>query len=300
MILRRNNKLFVTALLLSFTTFFSCGKNKMDSANLSVTIEPQRYFLEQIVGDKYTVNSLVPQGANPESFDPAPSQMMLLSSSNAYFKIGFLGIENTLIEKIKHENNLNIVDCSAGISVVDHVCNDEHNHNHDGEHDHSHSHAGGDPHYWSSITSAKIMLGNMLSAMISLDPNNKEFYTSNYQVEIAKISDTDSIIRNILSTSESKSFVIYHPSLSYFAQEFDLEQLSIEREGKNPAPAQLKSLIDEARDRGVKAVFIQQEFDAKNAEIIAKEIGAQIYSINLLAYNWHDEMIKIAKAIAQK
>lgn len=299
MISLRNNKLIIAALLLGLTLFFSCGKSKVDSTNLSVTIEPQRYFLEQIVGDNYTVNSLVPQGANPESFDPAPSQMMLLSQSKAYFKIGFLGIENTLIDKIKYDNNLNIIDCSVGITLVDHECSEDHDHNHDGEHEHSHSHAGGDPHYWSSITSGKIMLENMLNAIISLDPDNKDVYTSNYQAEIAKINDTDSIIKDILSKSECKSFVIYHPSLSYFAQEYGLEQLSIEREGKNPAPTQLKSLIDEARDRGVKAFFIQQEFDAKNAEIIAKEIGAQTYTINLHSYDWHDEMTKIAKAIAQ-
>lgn len=289
----RINKPIIAALL-SATLFLSCSGNKADSTDLVVTIEPQRYFLEQIAGDKYTVTSLVSQGANPESFDPSPSQMMILSKSKAYFKIGFLGVENTLIEKLKDESKLNIIDCSVGIDII------KQNHRHGNNNHHLYAHAGGDPHYWNSTVSAKTILTNMLNAMVKLDPENKIIYTNNYQQEIAKISDTDSIIKDILSETESQAFVIYHPSLSYFAREHHLEQLSIEHEGKNPAPAQLKQLIDEAKEKKVKAVFVQQEFDTKNAEIIAREIGAEIYSINLLSYNWHDEMIKIAQAIAQK
>lgn len=275
------------------------NKNKENTDSLSVTIEPQRYFLEQIVGDKYKVTSLVPQGSNPETFEPSPSQMMALDKSKAYFKIGFLGIENTLIEKIKNQSQLNIIDCSNGVAIIQ----DEHQHAHDHDHDHAHhhhAHAGGDPHYWSSINSAKAIVKNMYDAIVSLDPENKDIYTSNYNKEIAKINETDSIISSLLANSESKAFIIYHPALSYFAQEYGLEQLSIEHEGKNPSPAQLKALIDKAKEKNIKAVFIQKEFDVKNAEIIAQQIEAQTYSIDPLSYNWHDEMIKIAKTIANK
>lgn len=293
MISLKINKLSIFIFLIATGLFFSCSKNKENSTNLSVTIEPQRYFLEQIVGDKYTVTSLVPEGVNPESFDPAPSQMVALANSKAYFKIGFLGIENTLVDKVQNESKLNIIDCSKGIDIIA----EAHDH-HDEEHGHYHSHAGGDPHYWSSITSAKVTMSNMLDAMKRIDPENEIVYTNNYQEEITRINDTDSIIENIFSKASTKSFVIYHPSLSYFAREYGLEQLSIEHEGKNPAPAQLKKLIDQAKEKGVKAVLVQQEFDIKNAEIIAEQIGAKTYPINLLSYQWHDEMIKIAKAIA--
>lgn len=290
----KNNKL-LSVISLSLFLFSGCSPREQKSDNLTVTIEPLRYFLEQIVGDKFSVTSLVSSGSNPESFDPAPSQMIELSKSKAYFKVGYFGIENTLIEKVKDEANLNIIDCSKGIDIIQEECH----HDHDEDHAH-HAHAGGDPHYWSSITSAKYILKNMLDAVIQLDKENKDFYTANYSKELDKINRTDSIIKGYLSASESKSFVIYHPALSYFAKEYDLEQLSIEHEGKSPSPNQLKSLIDEAAKENVKAVFIQQEFDVKNAEVIAKQIEAKTYPINLLSYDWHEEMIKIAKAIANK
>lgn len=273
----------------------SCTQKGTNSNGLSVTIEPQRYFLEQLVGDSYKVTSLVPSGANPESFDPTPSQMVTLDKSKTYFKIGFLGVENSLVDKVKDQSKLNIVDCSDGIEIID----DGHQHL-DEEDAHHHGHDGGDPHYWSSVNSAKVILKNMYDQILRLNAENEYVYTSNYQTELQKINKTDSIIQSLLKNTDTKAFVIYHPALSYFVRDYNLEQLSIEQDGKNPSPSQLKKLIDEAKEKNVKAVFIQAEYDSKNAEVVAKQIGAKTYSINLLNYDWHDEMIKIAKAIANE
>lgn len=289
----KNIKYLVICVFMSALTL-SCVQKETKSNMLSVTIEPQRYFLEKIVGDHFKVTSLVPSGANPESFDPTPSQMMALDKSRVYFKIGFLGIENTLVDKIKQQSELKIVDCSKGIRIIE----EEHHHHDEGQQNHGHD--GGDPHYWSSINSSKVILKNMYEEISLLDADNKEFYTSNYQHELSKINDTDSIIRSLLDQSKSKAFIIYHPALSYFAEEFSLEQLTIEQEGKSPSPAHLKQLIDEAKEKNVKAVFVQAEYDSKNASVIASQIGADTYSINLLSYDWHDEMLKIAKAIARE
>lgn len=285
-------KLLIVAIIPTIS-FICCSSNKTETNILSVTIEPQRYFLEQIVGDKFKVISLVPSGANPESFDPTPSQMMALDNSRGYFRIGFLGIESSLIDKIKNQSSLEIANCSKGITIIgdDHDHSSEESLHHDG-------HEGGDPHYWSSITSAKQILNNMYDMIIKIDTSNQIVYTNNYNNELQKINNTDSIIKSYLSQSDTKAFVIYHPALSYFADEYNLEQLSIEHDGKNPSPTQLKKLIDEAKEKKVKVVFIQAEFDSKNAEVIANQIGAATYSINLLSYDWHAEMINIAKAIA--
>lgn len=287
-----NSKIAALSILIFVCLLSGCSDKKEKVNTLAVTIEPQKYFLEQIVKDKFEITCLVPGGSNPESFDPAPSQMIALNNSLAYFKIGFLGVENTLIERAKDQANLNIIDCSKGIKIIE----EDHHHDHDG--DHHHAHAGGDPHYWSSVSSAHVILKNMFDAVVLLDPENKDFYTNNYNIEVSKILATGTAIESFLSQSDTKTFIIYHPALSYFAQEYNLEQLSIEHEGKNPSPAQLKNLIDEAKEKKVKAVFIQKEFDVKNAETVAKEISGDIYTINPLSYNWHEEMINIARAIA--
>ena len=58
---------------------------------MSVTIEPFRYFVEQIAGDKVSVNVMVPAGSNPETYEPTPQQMVKLSNSTLYFKVGRIG-----------------------------------------------------------------------------------------------------------------------------------------------------------------------------------------------------------------
>lgn len=286
--------------LIFFITLFliSCNSSKKEEIRiLSVTIEPQKYFLEQLVGDKFEINCVVPNGANPESFDLAPSQMLTVNKSLAYFKVGHLGIENTWINNISEANkDIEFVDCSIGITLIEeHECNDpDHNHGHT-----THAHAGGiDPHTWSSPASAKIMVDNMYKTIVRLDSLNKSYYTENYTKVINEINRTDSIIKDYIDKAPSKSFIIFHPALSYFSQEYGLTQLTIEHEGKNPSPSQLKLLIDEAKKEKVKAVFMQQEFDPKNVETIAGAIGVKPVPVNLLAYNWSDEMVKIARTIA--
>lgn len=281
--------IFVATILAFFIT--SCADKKDSKPVLSVSIEPQKYFLEQIVGDKYAIHTVIPNGSNPESFDPSPAQMVALGKSKAYFKVGFLGFENSWIDNIKKNNpELIISDCSENIQL--HECED-HGHEHDG-----HSHEGPDPHIWSSPNTAAIMAKNMYNSLITIDPSNKELYRENHDKLQQQFQQTDSIIRSYIAKAPSKSFIIYHPALSYFAEKYGLKQLSIEFEGKNPSPAQIKQLIDIAKAEDVKVVFIQEEFDKKNTETIASEIGGKVLSINLLSYDWQNEMIKIAKALA--
>lgn len=273
----------------------SCSKKQDTRPILSVSIEPQKYFLEQLVGDKYTVHCVIPNGSNPESFDPAPSQMVSLGKSSMYFKVGFLGFENSWMDNIQKNNpNLKIIDCSISIQTEEY----EEDHDHDHKHMHDHSHDGPDPHIWSSPNTALIMAENMYKALVMNDASNEAYYKSNFETLSNEFHQTDSIIRAYIAKASSKDFIIYHPALSYFAREYGLRQHCIEFEGKNPSPSQMKQMIDLAKKENVKVVFVQEEFDKKNAETVAQEIGAKIVPINLLSYNWSAEMIKIAKALA--
>mgnify|MGYP003311520375 FL=1 len=93
------------------------------------------------------------------------------------------------------------------------------------------------------------------------------------------------------------AFMIYHPALSYFARDYDLKQISIEEGGKEPSPAQLKHLIETCRNNNVNIIFVQQEFDQHNAQLIADELGIRIVPINPLSYHWQEEMMGIAKSL---
>jgi zinc transport system substrate-binding protein len=260
---------------------------------IAVTIEPQRYFAEKIAGDKFTVHTAVPGGQSPETYDPTPRQVVRISKSRAYLQIGHIGFEQAWMSHIRENNpRMQVFDLSEGFDFI--TDSDE-----DGLH--SHHHPGGiDPHTWSSVNGARTIAGNMLKAFVALDKDNEPYYRQNYDSLMAEIDETEKIIRQKLSPLADRAFIIYHPSLTYFAGEFDLIQLCIEADGKEPSPAQLKELVDMAVKHRVHVVFVQQEFDRKNAERIAEETGCRLVSINPLNYYWSDELISIANALADE
>jgi len=288
------NYLYLSLILLFA---LSCNIVNENRPTITVSIEPQRYFVEQIVGDKFRVNTIVPAGTSPETYDPTPSQMIELGKSTLYFKVGYLGFENAWGKNLEENNvDVDVINCSNNINLIEgenHSIEIGENDEHEG-----HNHQGVDPHIWSSPKSALIMAENMLNALVVADEENQKQYRENFKKLEGKIKDTDQKIRELLENAPVKSFIIYHPALGYLARDYNLTQYSIEFEGKNPSPQQLKVMIDFAREQGIRTIFVQKGFDIKNAESLAKEVGASIHSIDPLSYDWSDELIKVAQILA--
>lgn len=285
-------------LLLAIVGLSACqGKKEGGTRTISVTIEPQRYFAEKIAGDLFHINCVTPAGQSPETYDPTPQQMVQISQSQAYFRIGEIGFEQAWMKNLQSQNpDMVVFDLSEGMELVK---NEEEAHE-EGEAHHHHHHGSVDPHIWTSISGARVIAQNTYQAFIKLDPENQEVYRAGYQRLIEEIDSTEAEMKQLLQPLAGTAFIIYHPALTYFAREFGLKQLCIELDGKEPSPAQLKQLLETAIQSGAKVVFVQQEFDQKNAELIAKETGCRLVTINPLSYNWHDEMIRLATILAGK
>jgi ABC-type lipoprotein release transport system permease subunit/ABC-type Zn uptake system ZnuABC Zn-binding protein ZnuA len=268
-----------------------CGEQQRPEPSISVTIEPQRYFAERIAGDHFAVNTVVPVGQSPETYDPAPHEMIRIAQSRAYLQIGRIGFEQAWMGAIRDNNpKVAFFDLSLGINWIE---NDADGHAHFGDPAHDHL----DPHIWTSPRNARVMAMNTLMAVISIDPANELEYSYNWQRLVATIDSTEHILRAMLDTLTHRSFVIYHPALTYFADDFDLEQLAIEADGKEPSAASMRALVDRARAEDVRVVFVQQEFDRKHAEQLAATIGARVVAINPLDSRWDEQMIFIARAL---
>ena len=276
--------------ILTLFILSACGNTtqKSEKPILTVTLEPLRYFTEAIAGDNYEVVSMVPKGSSPESYDPTPQQLVNLSKSQAYFRIGYIGFEQAWMKKLEANcPNMKVYDTSKGIDLI-----------RDKGHWHGdHFHEGGvEPHVWNSTQNALIIADNIYQALCELDSTHKEDYQKRLDVLKQTIRQTDANVRTLLENVDS-TFLIYHPALSYFARDYGLKQVSIEEGGKEPSPAQLKALIETCRNENVHTIFVQQEFDQRNAQLIANELGVNIVSINPLSYDWVKEMIRIAEAL---
>ena len=281
--------------LVFFSLLYSCTPRTEKQRIITVTIEPLRYFTEQIVDSFLQVNTLVPPGTSPETYDPTPGQMVELSRSEVYMKIGYIGFEQVWMDKIAANNpQLQIIDTSRGIDLIasEEECEA-------GEHDgHHHHHGPVDPHTWSSPKQAITIIRNIYEAAIKLYPEHHDEFTRNYLSLKKEVEETDSLMTQLLSSVEPGAFIIYHPALTYLAKDYGLTQYCIEFEGKEPSPDLLQQLVNTAREQNIKIIFVQQEFDRKNAEIIAKETGCKLVTINPLSYHWKEEIIHIAKALS--
>ena len=276
--------------ILTLFILSACGNTtqKSEKPILTVTLEPLRYFTEAIAGDNYEVVSMVPKGSSPESYDPTPQQLVNLSKSQAYFRIGYIGFEQAWMKKLEANcPDMKVYNTSKGIDLL-----------RDKGHWHGdHFHEGGvEPHVWNSTQNALIIADNIYQALCELDSTHQEDYRKRLDVLKETIRQTDANVRTLLENADS-TFLIYHPALSYFARDYGLKQVSIEEGGKEPSPAQLKALIETCRNENVHTIFVQQEFDQRNAQLIANELGVNIVSINPLSYDWVKEMIRIAEAL---
>ncbi|WP_044415814.1 metal ABC transporter solute-binding protein, Zn/Mn family [Halarcobacter anaerophilus] len=305
-------------------TFFVLSSFIFAKEEVTVSILPQKYFVEKIAADKVKVNVMVQPGASPATYEPKTSQMKLLSKSVAYFSIG-VPFEKVWLEKFENANkDMLIADTSKGIKKAEiaahhhhkeeadehedehheeHADHDEEEHEHHEHHEEEehagYEHHGLDPHIWLEPTLVKIQAKNIYEALVKVDKTNASFYKTNLDKFLKELDSLDEELHNILKNYENKAFMVFHPSWGYFSRRYHLEQISIEIEGKEPKPAQLVKLVDEAKKHNIKIVFVAPQFSQKGAKTISKSINGNVAVIDPLAENWDENLIKVAKEIAK-
>ncbi len=255
------------------------------TVTVTVTIPPYKYFVDQIAKGKVDVNVMVSNGNNPETYEPYAQQMMELSKSALYLKVGSIGFEQTWMKKLQdNAPDMKVIDTSVGIKPA--------------------KTPGGniDPHVWMSCSNARIIASNILKALSELEPKNKAFFEKNYLSLLSIIDKRDSIIKEGFNKNPDlvRKFVIYHPILTYFARDYQLEQLAIEEEGREPSAAQLKSLIERARKEKIKFCLIQAEFANRNTTTFINESHTKPMDINPLQGDWNWAMQEAAAAVQGK
>jgi zinc transport system substrate-binding protein len=234
-----------------------------------------------------------------------------LSKAKIYFAIG-VPFENAWLEKIAAANpNMRVVHTDHGIEKLamaahhhhhdDHakVHHEDEHHHEKGQHgeaghkDHD-EHAGLDPHIWLSPPLVKIQARTILAALQGVDPVHRSVYEANFKVFAAQIDQLDADLKKTFTGKTGLRFMVFHPAWGYFAHAYGLKQVPIEIEGKDPKPAQLKALIQHARENGIKVIFVQPQFSTQSAEVVAREIGSQVAFANPLAEDWHANLKEVA------
>jgi zinc transport system substrate-binding protein len=257
-----------------------------DKIGVIVTVLPQVEFVKAVGGDRVDVTAMVPPGANPHTYEVTPAQMTKLSKAKMYAKVGSpLEFELTWLDKLAAQNHdMLMVDCGQGIGLMKSSDPDE---------------PGIDAHTWTSPQNVKIMVNNICTGMSQISPADQPYFEKNRDSYLAKLDALDIDIRSSLTGLSNRTFIVYHPAWGYFAQDYSLRQLGIERDGKEPQAAYMARLIQEARENNIKVIFVSPQFDTRSAEAIAREIGGRVVSIDPEGGDYLDNMREVATAFRE-
>ncbi len=274
----------LAGLVLVAVMLAGCGQHATPAApaalHVTVSILPQRYFVERVGGEYVAVNVMVEPGASPATYEPRPEQLRALSVADVYFSIGVL-FENAWLERFVSVNeNLLVVDTTQGIERL-------------GEPETP------DPHIWLSPALVKVQSQTIYETLAQLDPAHQGAYRENLESFLADIDTLDADIRETLTGVDNRKFMVFHPSWGYFARDYGLEQLPVEVGGQEPSAAELAALVAGAKQEGIKVIFAQPEFSTRSAETLAQEIGGEVLLISPLAPDWLDNLRRVAGAFAK-
>jgi zinc transport system substrate-binding protein len=290
-----------TAALLAVALCLYAGAASAAPLSVFVSVLPLQTFVERIGGDRVDTHLMVPPGQSPHTFDPSPKQIAALAKADLYLRVG-VPFEDAWMGRIRAAGpDMQVVDLREGLPLREieahhHGEESEHaSHRHD-DHDHEHDAAGKelDPHLWTSPRLVRAMSLRIRDTLAALDPAGATTFAENQAALDAELAALDSELETALRDLRHRRFLVYHPAWGYFADAYDLTQVPIELEGKEPGARRLGELIDQARGAGIRLVLVQPQFDKRAAERLAKAIGGRVEAVDPLAADYAGTLRRLA------
>lgn len=309
-------RISILALMMTMIfAFTACAKaevkNNEGKISVGVTIYPLQYFTERIGGDKVEVFSIIPDGSDAHTFDPKPKDLANLTNTDIFIYNG-LGMEEWIdsILTVVEGKEVKVLEASSGIKALptteeehadhenetaeEHAAHEhEEDHSHEGEtaeehatheheEDHSdHNHGDFDPHVWLSLDLAVAQAENIKNVLVEIDSENEDYYSANFETLKKDLTSLKDEFSEKMSSLTNKEFVTGHAAFGYLTNAFGLNQTSISDifgEGELTAK-HLEELINYSKEHNVKVIFSESTSSAKEAETLAKEIGATVEKI---------------------
>lgn len=259
-----------------------------EALHMFVSIQPQKYFVRRIAGPDAQITVMVPPGKEPHSYEPTPQQVSRLSEADVYFRIR-VPFEEAFIPRIRRSlEELAVVDITADVERRN-LASRERNGEPGAE----------DPHVWLGPQQVKTMAQEIRDTLTELHPEEAESYRSNYREFTADIDALHRQLTEELAPLKGETLFVFHPAFGYFADSYGLQQKAVELGGHEPSAKELERIIAEAKEEGVRVIFVQPQFARDSAERIAAAIDGAVVPIDPLAEDWMDNMRTIAERIEE-
>lgn len=281
------NKIKILVLLLAVTILSGCvSQDESSSGNASgrikvaATIAPLGDFVKAVGGEKVEVTIVVPPGAEPHTFEPTPSLMIDMAKADLYVMNG-AGLEFWMNKLLEANKRMVVLDSSQGVALL------------------QESEGEIDPHIWISLRNAAVQVNNICAGLIEVDSQNKYFYIKNRDAYLETLEALDVELNGTFAGKKNKIFIVHHPAWTYFARDYNLSQVPLMENEKEPGPKYLGEVIDLARTNNITTIFVEPEYNPKAAEVMAREMNASIVTLDPLAKNYLENMAYAGREIAK-
>ena len=254
---------------------------KMD---VLVSIAPTRYLVDRISGGEVKTEILVPTGASPHSYEPTAKQILDATSAKIWFRIGE-GFETSALKVMPKE--MVVVDLRENLPLLLMPCKN------------NCCKSYYDPHIWLSPRLLKMEASVIETALSNAFPAHSSLFKENLA---SLLNDLDKLDQEIFTHFQShplSSILVAHPSFGYFCHDYHINQFSIEADGKEPTPLYLSSLLNEAKKNQIDLVVISPQYDRKGALLLAKELKAEIVSLDPYKENVLENLKAITHALSR-
>ena len=269
-----------------FFTLRLCWAENTPISQVFVSILPQKYCVEKIGGKRVNVHVMVGPGQSPETYEPTPRQMTLLSQARLFFAIG-IPFEHALLHTIRELNSdIDVVECCTDITLLD-------------AHGQEQTKVDDlDPHVWTDPKNMQYFAYDVQQALSKIIPEHQKEFRRNYYLLINDLKKLNQDINQQLSELKNRYMVVSHPAWAYYARAYNLTQIPILINGREANARSLANLIDFARAKNIRRVFIQKQSNSNVAEVLAREIDADIFVLDPLAEDYIENLYRVTEAIA--
>jgi manganese/iron transport system substrate-binding protein len=225
---------------------------------VATTISTLNSFVQGVGGERVSVKNIVPIGASPETFQPAPQDVATVADANLLVENG-AGLESWLDRLLRDAGtrNLRVVVCADGLPVKNL-----------------------NPHLWMDPVLAKRYVLKIRDALIAVDPPHADDYRRNAANYNTRLDGLIAQIRRQIATipPSHRYMIVFHNAWQYYNDRFGITTLGfVERNpGQEPNPAQIAQLIDLAKQHHVHGVFSEPEYSPKLLYSIAQGAGIKV------------------------
>lgn len=253
-------------------------RNKM---KVAVSIVPESAFVEAVAEDLVEIVTIIPPGYSPGNYEPSSQFMEDLSDATVYFAIGVSAEESTIIPFLDEDILVVHLEKIVAQTYVERMFSGN----------------SRDPHIWLSLKRVVVMINAITDTLSSLDASNETVYRANASAYISSLQNTDSLLATLFSNVTMNKFIVFHPAYGYFADDYELEMISVEEDGKEATAAHLAEVIDIANTNNIHTIYYQAEIDSSQVEAFAEEINGIMIVLDPLAEDYLANIIHIGNQI---